>query len=381
MVRSRFLLFCIWSYVLWLSPHSAGQNITRKMHLTNRLSGDLPAHWTQRTKMIYPIKQDHICRPDPKDGAVTQVKIRYNDQPQGHELCTCGSRKKYARCCGHQKKEKHKEIVVTFKSDPDISNVYELGFTPEGLFVYVNQSKAIIYSSEIRTIYERQKSPKVINKIFAEGLLPLLTPDNIFQYFDYVFAIDTNTDKLTGISVCAAALAFPHNRLNPSTIKIDASTDKMQIGKCSGIIQLETIFAFTSNEQTPENFAWHLIIDSLKKCNKKCSYALVVDSDLDNLQEYNNKNMPYFMNFYLPDNVSLSYASADSNNKNNSLLNSCIYFCEKNAKSVLEAEKTNLVEFYRSSPASKTVNVNCMYRDNSTIIFADRVQMPLGVGF
>lgn len=322
--------------------------------------------------MLYPLTLNHVGRPFPDDRTLSEIRLRYNDQPQSHETCTCGSCKAYSRCCGKSKKIKHKEIIITFKSTPGTER-YHLDLTPDGVFVYVNGEKALIVSSEIRTIYERDKSPKILNKIFNHGLIPLITPDNIFQHVDIVFAIDTNTSKETAISVCAVTSVLPDKTSTASTFSIDSRTGRMSVGRCSGDTILETVFAFVAQEYSAENLAWHIVIDSIRNSTDYIEgkkYALIVDSDLDNLLLYNCKQSPYFMSYVLPENMTLIYASADRSNKNNSLLNYSIHFCEKNANLIIEKEADKLKAHFANVNNPKTTSINCLFRKNGSPIFS-----------
>lgn len=329
--------------------------------------------------MLIPITKDHVARPVLEDRSVSEFKLRYNDQPKKNELCVCGKNKIYSRCCGKTTKTKYKEIIVTFISKEDTEN-YHIELTSEGVCLYTDGKKAKILSSEIVTAYERTKSPKVLNKISIPELTPLITPDNLFQYFKNILAIDTNTDKVSGISVCAVTYVLPDKGSTSSTLTIDPRNGQMTAGRCSGRTITDAIFAFKAGEHKPENVAWHIVIESIKCCSdfiKGQKYALIIDSDLSNIENYNLKSSAYFLNYSLPDNINLIYASSD--NKSNSLLNFSIAQSDKDAQRILKDKKTDLAKSLGdiNNPAKTTVNF--LHINDSTVVFAEYAKLKKGL--
>ena len=230
--------------------------------------------------MIFPLKDQYIGRLDP-DKSISEVRLRYNDQPKPHEKCTCGKNKKYFRCCGKTSKVKHKEIVIKFISKEDTKE-HHLEVTHSGVFLYTDGEIASILSSEIITSYKREgkKGPKVVNKISIPGLVPLMTPDNIFSYFDVVLAVDTNTDIENKISVCSVVSVNPDKNMNLSTFSVDPNKG-ISVGRLGGETTQEAIFAFKATETKNENSAWYVVTEFIRRYSafgddKK--YALVVDS-------------------------------------------------------------------------------------------------------
>lgn len=324
--------------------------------------------------MIITLKDQHIGRLDP-DKSIAEVRMRYNDQPEPNEKCICGKNKKYSRCCGKTTKAKHKEIVIKFVSKEDTKE-HHIEMTPAGVFIYTDEKVAQILSSEIRTTYEKadKKGSKVVNRISIPGIIPLVTPDNIFCYFDVVLAVDTNTDIENKISVCSVVSINPDSNKNFSTFSID-SNKGISAGRLSGGATQEAIFAFKATNKKNENTAWYLVTEFIKlysTLGKDKKYVIVVDSDLANIDRYNHRLIPYIKNYYLPKNIYLVYASSDL--KNNSLLNYSIHLSDKNSKAILESKKENIINFFKEKSDPEKLTANFLFLNQETKIFTKAIQ-------
>ncbi len=334
----------------------------------------------ERYKLLLPITKDHVNRPTPENKSISEVRLRYNDQPQGNELCVCGKNRIYSQCCGKTTKTKFKEIVITFMAKEDTKK-YHLEITSDGICMYTDGRKSKIISSEIVTTYKRAKSPKVLNKISVPELAPLITPDNLFQYFENVLAVDTNTDKSSGISVCAVASVFADKGSIPSTFSINSLDGKMSVGRCRGHTKIEGIFAFRANVHKPENMGWHIVIESIRSSSafaKGKTYALIVDSELPKIEDYNSKISAYFLEYSLPDNVNLVYASSDA--KNNSLLNFAIAQCDKAACQILKHENRKLTESFGETDKARSAKVNFLHIDDESQVFGEYAKLKSRAG-
>ncbi len=79
------------------------------------------------------------------------------------------------------------------------------------------------------------------------------------------------------------------------------------------------------------------VIDGLLRSelfNSNWAYGIVVDSDLDILQKINAREEPIFDDFFIPENVTLIYASADSGKE--TLINKLIRATDRVARNSLE---------------------------------------------
>lgn len=324
--------------------------------------------------MIIPLSKNFIGRINPDDKSIGEIRLKYNDQPLGNEPCICGKKKDYSRCCGRNKKIKHKEICIRFRSPVEAKHHME--FTAQGILVYVDGVQTNILTSDIITTYERAKVPKVLNKIAIPGLTALITPDNLFDYFDNIYAVDTNTDVESGVSVCAFASITHDPESKQSKFNIDPKTGKLSIGKCSGESIVEAAFAFNAGNHKPENLAWHIILEAIKNStalDKTHKTALVVDSDLSNIESYNNRTSSYFLDFILPGNIYLIYASSEG--KNNSLINYSIGLCDKAATQLIKSEKELIQNSICKGENPRRVEVNFLLIDDNSKVFHEQIKL------
>lgn len=148
------------------------------------------------------------------------------------------------------------------------------------------------------TCYERLKGPKILQKFPVSNELDFNFV-NALRKFDLIYAIDTNTKSFISVA---------------SLIKCELNPDEKGV-HCS----IEPITSFTFKyEVAPENRSWIIAIKEI--INKDGGLAkrigLVTDCNLGNIEKYNNKEIPLYENYFLPDNIKLIYASADSGSEN-----------------------------------------------------------------
>lgn len=322
--------------------------------------------------LIIPLKEQNIGRSNP-DNSISEVHLRYNDQPKPQEKCNCGKNKKYLRCCGKTAKVKYKELVIKFVSTVDKEHHLELA--PDGVFIYTDGERATILSSEIRTTYKKKgnKRHKVVNKISIPGLMHLVTPDNVFSYFDVVLAVDTNTDIENNISVCSIVSVHPDKTKPHSTFSVDPQKG-ISVGRLSGETMQEMIFSFKATETKNENTAWYAVTEIIRRYTDfgaGLKYALIVDSDLDNLDDYNCRLSPYVKNYYLPDGMYFIYASSDL--KNNSLLNYAIHFADKNSTAALEEKREYIIRRLQGKSNLQAIAADVIFLNMETQIFTKAV--------
>ena len=159
-------------------------------------------------------------------------------------------------------------------------------------------------TGEIQTIdvpidifYERSNGKeKILNQIIASHI----DPDKALLMHDIVIAVDTNTINDTSVTAIAQ-MCFT--------------------GETNGVIDVncKVINAVYSQLQN-------------KKQNK--TVAIVVDSELGALQQYNKREKPLVQGFYLPPGFTLVYASADTGME--FIANQLIRICDKCASEVLK---------------------------------------------
>lgn len=176
-------------------------------------------------------------------------------------------------------------------------------------------------TGEIQTIdvpidisYERSNGKeKILNRIIASHI----DPDKALLTHDIVLAVDTNTINDTSVTAIAQ-MCFT--------------------GETNGVIAVNCKVWDNTEVPKAEVHAWAVVINAVysqlqnKKQNK--TVAIVVDSELGALQQYNKREKPLVQGFYLPPGFTLVYASADTGME--FIANQLIRICDKYASEVLK---------------------------------------------
>ena len=154
--------------------------------------------------------------------------------------------------------------------------------------------------------YDRPKGPKVISRIPQSGAkLAFANHAAIDKNFDFLCAVDTNTRTIRGkqVSVVGIVTVTPTLIPGPNGLR---TFRKFNVPFCLEFINLSV---------HPENFGWlaawgHLSVEG--KIDEHMKTGMIVDSDLGNLNSYNQRKAPLVGVNYLPPNVQLIYASGET---------------------------------------------------------------------
>jgi hypothetical protein len=173
--------------------------------------------------------------------------------------------------------------------------------------------------------YDRVKGPKIITRA-------PIPPNNLFtdvnralRQYERVFAIDTSWRDVDGQRIAVACVVIAKHTL----IRIP--------GKMAILYRPIHCLEFRNPISSPENIAWMLTIELMKQ-NPRYKYirriAIIVDSDLSNMHKFNERSIPIFGDFYLPEKINLVYASADVGAEN--LPNKMIRRADREAHKLLD---------------------------------------------
>jgi len=175
-------------------------------------------------------------------------------------------------------------------------------------------------SVQYRTEYERPSRPKQIFQLHTDNSGKFTVDvDEALKAFDAIWAVDTNTKLLfnetrtVNVTVCSAC----------------------RLGENAAIVPiLAMVFGDTASK--PEPFAWRHSIElltTLEGCDPKNQYAVIVDSEFSEISKMNHRDLPIHSDFYLPENWTLLYATAD---RRDSFLNKAIVTTDAKATFILE---------------------------------------------
>lgn len=162
-----------------------------------------------------------------------------------------------------------------------------------------------VINAHIQTEYRRAKGPKVLNKTpISEGKLGFQPDDALFENFDLLAAVDTNTRQLRGRPVSVAAII--------TGVWVPGPDGSAYAIRYEAPVCLE----FSPVCPTPERLGWALCLAELRRLgflkDGSSRFGLIVDSELGKLDRFNARELPIFGDIELPANVTLLYASADS---------------------------------------------------------------------
>ena len=175
--------------------------------------------------------------------------------------------------------------------DPETGNI---SFCQEMINVY----------SEVS--YERTKGPKILSRIPQDCSddISFDASSALEKNYDFVCAVDTNTVELAGKSLSVVGIV---------------TTQPVWFSGRRGLFHgwrfdVPFCLEYIGIKGKPENFGRLSAFDHLEKfglIGKGEKVEMIVDSDLTNLTDYNQKKLPKYGPHYLPDNVTLVYGSSD----------------------------------------------------------------------
>jgi len=211
--------------------------------------------------------------------------------------CPCGSKKKPEKCCGPVKPR-------IYSAEMDSVNYHEsegfaIGLDYQLKRVVNNKVKPLIGEVQYSQKYKRDKGDKVIVQGPSNGDY-VMSPESILLDYDDIYFVDTNTKNTVKHKISMTGV-------------IHAFIEKLEKDICRLIYTPLTVLEFWDPEIESETIGWYALICAILEMpdNTNREILLVVDSRLDDLKGLSNGVTPLFDDFYIPENISLIYASAD----------------------------------------------------------------------
>lgn len=177
-------------------------------------------------------------------------------------------------------------------------------------------------SAFTQTEYVRANGrPKVLNRTLDARAARL--PHYLASEFDVVFAIDTNTKPIgrETVSVATVVEALPRATSPTRVVVLHRPLVTLAFKNCHVV--------------PPERFAWWKFLRFVETRMGdviKQRIGIITDHDLRNHKSYNDATAPIGGDVYLPDNVTLLYASADTGREG--ITNALIRQCDREAARV-----------------------------------------------
>lgn len=201
--------------------------------------------------------------------------------------------------------KKNKRKQRSFAIHMDARNYYEF----EALVMDFNTQKIMGLKDgehhpligETRLEFKRDRDnrePKILHTSTSATSDAWFSTNHQLLSYDHLIAIDTNTNQVHGssVSITAAYHLIPVSQNPPKAF-------------CRA--RVLALIEFWNVVEKPENLGWWQILQALAV--HPLEYAgkigLIVDSDLGNHQAFNDRTLPIFSDYYLPDNVTIIYGS------------------------------------------------------------------------
>lgn len=180
-------------------------------------------------------------------------------------------------------------------------------------------------SAKVEQTYEREnKGPKIINRSPIDPNVLYANPSRALESYDIFYAIDTNT-------------RFIGNKKISVTGVVAGMHTQVIIEKHTSVHFHPVVCIEMRNvEGKAELVGWVEAFDGIKgslNYKRNRSIAIIVDSELDRLEEYNSRSIPIYGNHYLPDKFTLLYAG-DKHTDN--LQNKLLATAEKYSKMIMK---------------------------------------------
>lgn len=228
------------------------------------------------------------------------------------------------------KKEQHikkrKRIMVFKPERSSSSKEIKFEFSSDGTIrIFDREGEIPITQKNKIEMYEREKSGKnkIIHNIDKNRLGVTFDEIEILREFNHVYAVDTNTKTINEdrISIGVYIKAKIFNNF----------VDLLE----SGYIRI------INADENPEKISWVKLIEKIindPEYDEKHEIAIIVDSDYENLDQYNSNTLPIIDDFYLPKNFKLIYATSDTG-KAHFVTNKLISLCDKRANQIYKSMK------------------------------------------
>ena len=183
----------------------------------------------------------------------------------------------------------------------------------------------------VEQTYERKKGPKVLNRAVLKPSQMFANPNRALEQFHEIYAVDTNTKILDSVPISVCGVVGGQN----TKIEIPHHT-AVRYGPLSCI-------EFHNVTEKQENVGWMEVVKAIRRSpsyNDKRRIAIIVDSDLGMINSYNNREVGICGKFFLPDNFSLVYASADTGSEN--IANKMIKLADSISSVILRMLETSM---------------------------------------
>jgi len=237
-----------------------------------------------------------------------------------------------------ERKKRSEHIAATLEGDATELLVTINAGTGE---VHFEHEMTNVYS-EIS--YERPKGPKVLSRIpQSDPAISFDTVPALAKNFDFLCAVDTNERLIQSKRVCVVAVVTFRALVIPGASELKTSW-RFEV-------PLALEYVGIDSRHKAETFGWmaaheHLI--QLGIVDNRQRIGMVVDSELGNLKDFNSRTKPVDGPDFLPEGVTLIYASADVGKEN--IINRAIAVADSVSTKCLDEVELGGIPFNSEPP-------------------------------
>ncbi|MDO3695997.1 hypothetical protein QVZ41_14185 [Wenyingzhuangia sp. chi5] len=196
---------------------------------------------------------------------------------------------------------------------------------------YTSHDKKLIKPHKLVHGYFGENKTRILSEIPTnENNFSLNYIENLKNY-DNIIAIDTNSLKIKENTIYVGIAGQLAINITENSLTCDFK-------------QIPQVFLIVEEVTKSENLNWKNLINFLtkhKNYNSNQKFGIIVDSDLGELDNFNQRKKAIIDDFYLPENFILIYASDKASDN---LLNLAIKECHKRSNIYLNAFKEEIEE-------------------------------------
>lgn len=241
-----------------------------------------------------------------------------------NKKCPCGSGKKFAACCANKKPRSHS---VTIRPGTLVDSLHFNGETGEIRLFYKGERVTPEHATTQISYQRDAKPPKILTKTDTALTKIRASPNASLCGYDKIFSVDTNTKYIDDLGMNLSITGIVSGHIYESYLEDSIRVDYGIVGAIE----------FWGIKSSHERIGWKKTIQEIQS-NKEfpllSKIGLIVDSYIDEIPSINQRTLPVFEDFYLPNKFHLMYANSDKGSE--SILNKMIAAADKHAANIMD---------------------------------------------
>jgi hypothetical protein len=200
----------------------------------------------------------------------------------------------------------------------------------------------------VETSYRRSKGPKVLTRIPVPPDSLRIDIASALRPFERVFAVDSAWRDILGTRVVVGCIVLAE------WARIVVPGGELMRFAPVNFIEI------WNPEGPPENLCWAIAFQLMQRhpnYHRFRNIGVVVDSNLSDLEAYNTRSKPVYHSVYLPESITLIYASSDSGGEN--LPNQLMRCADREARVLLQQVIDDMPDkIHREVPPPRCTSVH-----------------------